>query len=223
MDARYEAQRLYQEEHLSPSEIADKLQISRSTIKTWKRRDNWDSDSTLNPDSDSKRNPRAIKPGTEPFEPKNQKATIHGLFARYLPEETRDILEQLKDRSEADILYDQIRLAYAALIRAQQLMYVRDQKDITTTKVGESDGATCSEKWDVQLPWDKHASFLNAQAKAQASLNNMIKQYEEMSHYELIAEEQRAKIEQIKATTKKLQEDQDSTDQKSRVVIHYDI
>jgi len=83
-------------------------------------------------------------------------------------------------------------------------MYVRDQQDITTTKIGESDGNTSSEKWEVQQPWDKHASFLNAQAKAQATLNNMIKQYEEMSHYELAAEEQRARIDQIKVATDKM-------------------
>ena len=44
MDARTEAQRLYQEEHLSPSEIAEKLSVSPGTIRSWKKRDNWDND-----------------------------------------------------------------------------------------------------------------------------------------------------------------------------------
>ena len=44
MDARSEAQRLYQEEHLSPSEIAEKLSVSSGTIRSWKKRDNWDND-----------------------------------------------------------------------------------------------------------------------------------------------------------------------------------
>jgi len=218
-----EAKALY-DSGMSLADIAKQLDTPHSTVKTWKRREQWDSDSKVNPDSDSTQNPARVKPGCRPpFQLRNQDAVIHGLFARYLPEETRDIVEQMKDRKPIDILYDQIQLAYAAILRAQQLMYVRDQQDVTTTKVGESYGMTSSEKWEVQQPWDKHGSFLTAQAKAQASLTNMIKQYEEMSHYELVAEEQRAKIEQIKATTKKLQEAQDSSDQASRVVIHYDI
>lgn len=42
MDVRSEARRLYQEEHLSPSEIAERLGVSPGTIRSWKKRDNWD-------------------------------------------------------------------------------------------------------------------------------------------------------------------------------------
>jgi len=41
MDARQEARRLYQEEHLSPTEIAQRLDISPGTVRSWKARDNW--------------------------------------------------------------------------------------------------------------------------------------------------------------------------------------
>ena len=44
MDVRTEARRLYQEEHLSPSEIAQRLGVSPGTIRSWKKRDNWDED-----------------------------------------------------------------------------------------------------------------------------------------------------------------------------------
>lgn len=44
MDARTEARRLYQEEHLSPSDIAKKLDVSPGTVRSWKKRDNWDED-----------------------------------------------------------------------------------------------------------------------------------------------------------------------------------
>ncbi len=44
MDVRSEARRLYQEEHLSPSEIAERLGVSPGTIRSWKKRDNWDKD-----------------------------------------------------------------------------------------------------------------------------------------------------------------------------------
>ena len=65
-----------------------------------------------------------------------------------------------------DVLWDQIQIAYAAIIRAQKIMYVRDQEDVTTTKIAESSGDTSSEKWEVQQAWDKQANFLAAQARS---------------------------------------------------------
>lgn len=48
-----------------------------------------------------------------------------------------------------DVLWDQIQIAYAAIIRAQKIMYVRDQEDVTTTKIADSSGNVCSEKGSV--------------------------------------------------------------------------
>lgn len=124
----------------------------------------------------------------------------HGLFARYLPGETLDIVEQMKDRKQIDILAEQIVLAYAAILRAQKLMYVKDQKDIT--KEVQSDGDSTG--YLVQMPWDKQAAFMLAQARAQAQLANMIKLYDELSRSELATEEQRARIAQIKANTARI-------------------
>ena len=78
-------------------------------------------------------------------------------------------------------------------------MYVRDQEDVTTTKIAESFGDTSSEKWEVQQAWDKQANFLAAQARAQKTLEGMINRYEDLA-----TEEQRARIEQIKANTDRL-------------------
>ena len=36
-----------------------------------------------------------------------------------------------------DVLWDQIQIAYAAIIRAQSIMYVKDRKDKTIEKVEE--------------------------------------------------------------------------------------
>lgn len=133
-----------------------------------------------------------------PFPKKNQKATIHGLFARYLPDETRDILQQIEDRGPIDVLWDQIQLAYAALIRAQQIMHVKDRNDVTETKVGFTDGSQSdSERWEVQQAWDKQASFLKAQAQAQATLSKMLQQYDDLCRSELATEEQKARIASI--------------------------
>ena len=85
-------------------------------------------------------------------------------------------------------------------------MYVRDQEDVTTTKIAESSGDTFSEKWEVQQAWDKQANFLSAQARAQKTLEGMINRYEDLLHknWDLATEEQKARIAQIKAQTDKL-------------------
>ena len=134
----------------------------------------------------------------------NQNATKHGLFSRYLPEDTRELFFSLDSVDPLDLLWDQIKLAYAAIMRAQHIMHVRDQDDKTIEKVGDSKGKIISEKWEVQQAWDKQASFLQAQAKAQKELTGMIKQYEELLHknWDLATEEQRARITALKDKVK---------------------
>lgn len=144
--------------------------------------------------------PTREKKPSAPFLPKNKEAVKHGLFARYLPEETRDIAEQMMGRKQIDILAEQIVLAYAAILRAQKIMYVTDRKDMT--REIQADGSD-STGYLVQMAWDKQAAFLQAQARAQAQLANMIKLYDELSRSELATEEQRARIAQIKAATAK--------------------
>lgn len=83
-------------------------------------------------------------------------------------------------------------------------MHVRDQSDKTVEKVEEKDGNVIGERWEVQQAWDKQASFLQAQAKAQKELTGMIKQYEELLHknWDLATEEQRARITALKDKVK---------------------
>lgn len=105
-----------------------------------------------------------------------------------------------------DVLWDQIQIAYAAIIRAQQIMYVSDRHDKTTTKIAEQNGNVIGEKWEVQQAWDKQASFLKSQARAQSELRSMIKQYDELLHknWDLATREQRSRINILKARTKLL-------------------
>ena len=105
-----------------------------------------------------------------------------------------------------DVLWDQIQIAYAAIIRAQQIMYVQDRDDKTIERIEEKDGNVCGEKWEVQQAWDKHGNFLQAQARAQKTLESMINKYDDLLHknWELATEEQRARIERIKADTERI-------------------
>lgn len=187
---------------MTMKDIATELGIPPATVRSWKQRGNWDDVAvqrnaprlTSPPPppparKDGSPNPRA------PFAPRNTQATLHGLFARYLPEETRSIVEQLETRSPIDILWDQILLASAALLRSQQLMHVRDQQDMTD--IITTDGAQ-STTHTVQFAWDKQASFLQAQAKAQSALQKMLDQYDKLCQSGLANEEQQARIDKLR-------------------------
>ena len=205
-----------------PKKLAEKYDTSMNTIKSWIKRYGWSkmkkqgapSENEGAP-SDVQGAPRKRKRGGQPGNknavghgaPKgNQNATKHGLFSRYLPEDTRELFFSLDSADPLDLLWDQIKLAYTAIMRAQQIMHVKDQEDKTVEKVGEGKGKIISEKWEVQQAWDKQASFLQAQAKAQKELASMIRQYEELLHknWKLATKEQKARIAQIKAQTQKI-------------------
>lgn len=192
-------------------DIAAELGVSETQIRKWKNQDKWNGNVT----NQMKGNVTKRKHGGQPGNKNavghgapqgNQNAVKHGLFSRYLPEETRELFYSLDSADPLDLLWDQIKLAYTAIIRAQQIMHVRDREDKTIEKVEEKDGNVIGERWEVQQAWDKQASFLQAQAKAQRELTSMIRQYEELLHknWKLATKEQKARIAQLKAQTQKI-------------------
>ena len=203
---------------IPPKKLAEKYDISLNTIKSWIKRYGWSEIKKQGALSNTRGAPCGVsgkrKQGGQPGNKnavgsgapeQNKNAEKHGFFSKYLPEETLSIIQEMP-KDPLDVLWDQIQIAYAAIIRAQKIMYVRDQEDVTTTKIAESFGDTSSEKWEVQQAWDKQANFLAAQARAQKTLEGMINRYEDLLHknWDLATEEQRARIEQIKANTDRL-------------------
>ena len=80
---------------------------------------------------------------------------------------------------------------------------------MTISKIGHKDGETVTEeRWEVQQAWDKHGNFLQAQARAQKTLEGLIKQYDELLHknWELASEEQKARIAVLKSQVEKDEE-----------------
>ena len=134
-------------------------------------------------------------------------AALHVIVANpqdrkiYVPYE----LNMICDKGQKDPVLC-IEVAYAAIVRAQRIAYVKDQADKTVEKVEEKDGNVIGEKWEVQQAWDKQENFLKAQARAQGELRAMIKQYDEMLHkdWEAASEEQKARIEQIRTNTARM-------------------
>lgn len=183
-------------------EIASQLDLPEGTVRRWKCTHKWD-----NERSDKKANVR--KKGGQPGNqnatgpPGNKNAEKYGFFSKYLPEETREIFCAIDQADPLDLLWHQIQIAYAAIIRAQRIAYVKDQQDKTKEKIGSFDNG---DNYMIQQAWDKQNEFLKAQARAQGELRALIKQYDEMLHkdWEAASDEQRARIAQIKAQTDKL-------------------
>lgn len=193
-------------------EIASQLNLPEGTVRRWKCTHKWDNERSGDKSERSHRkkggqpeNKNAVgNDGGAPEQNKN--AEKYGFFSKYLPDETREIFSAIEQADPLDLLWHQIQIAYAAIIRAQRIAYVRDQQDRTLEKVETKEGNIIGEKWEVQQAWDKQNEFMKAQARAQSELRSLIKQYDEMLHkdWELASEEQRVRIAQMKAQTDKL-------------------
>lgn len=189
-------------------DIANQLDLPEGTVRRWKCTHKWDNERSDKKSERSHKRKRGAQPGNHNSSggpPGNRKAEKYGFFSKHLPEETVSIIQEMPT-DPLDVLWDQIQIAYAAIIRAQKIMYVRDREDKTIERVGEKRGKISGEEWEVQQAWDKHGEFLKSQARAQAELRSMIKQYDELLHknWNLASEEQKARIDQIRAQTDKL-------------------
>lgn len=211
-DARYEQAKAMFLNGQKLVEIASQLNLPEGTVRRWKSTHRWDSERSDKKSERSHRkrgaplgNNNAVGHGAPE---QNKNAEKYGFFSKYLPEETVSIIQEMP-KDPLDVLWDQIQIAYAAIIRAQKIMYVRDREDSTKTEIGHKDGDTVmEERWEVQQAWDKQGNFLQAQARAQAELRSMIKQYDELLHknWDLATAEQRARIAVLKSQVEKDEE-----------------
>src|SRR5690625_27828 len=116
---------------------------------------------------------------------KNKNSMKHGLFAKYLPDETLEIMNSINDINPLDILWTNIKMQFASIIRAQKIMFVDGQEDHTTFKTQEKDDEFgSSEQLEVHASWDKQATFMNSLSRSMAELRNMLKQYVELSTHD---------------------------------------
>ncbi len=191
-------------------EIAKKLELPEGTVRRWKSTYKW---SERESERSEKANVRKRKRGGQPGNhnatgpPGNQHALKHGMFSRYLPKETLDIMQLTENSDPIDLLWMQIQIAFAAILRAQQISYVKNKKDKTVEKIEEKDGKVIGERWEIQQAWDKQAAFMTAQARAQAELRGLIKQYESLLEARGKANhpEWQARLDKLKAETAILQ------------------
>lgn len=206
-------------------DIAEELGVSPSTVRKWKSEDKWDGESKQSAPNEKERyesmrgNQNAKgNPGGKP-PPNNKNAVSHGLFANWLPDETRQIIQELYSSEPADIIWNNIMIQYTAIIRSQKIMNVRDEFDTTSDYTGvsfspefmdrEGNPLKTSETRQYQYAWDKQANFLNAQSRAMTTLSNLIKQFLAIADER---DERRKKLELMDAQIAKLKSSLPDTD-----------
>lgn len=179
--------------------IGDMLGVPEKTISVWKLRDKWSDRSTSKDECSTTKRKRGAPKGNKNSKGGsigNQNALKHGLFAKYLPQEVYEIAQELPGKQPIDILWENIQLTYANLLHSQKIMFVANKEDLTT--LISSDGAEVT-SYEHHTAWDKQASALNAIARIQSELRNMIKTYDELTRSSLVTEEQKLRIEKLKS------------------------
>ncbi|MFW2110367.1 phage terminase small subunit [Bacillus spizizenii] len=197
-------------------DLAEKYGVSVNTIKSWKQRHGWERKKGA-PIEKSVHTKKGGQPGNKNAvgnnggaPQRNQNAVTHGFFSKFLPEETLEIMDEIQERSPADMIWDQIQIQYAAIIRAQRIMFVQDKDDLAKElkkakyvyqPQEDEDGneyfekSIAEEELEIQFAWDRHATFLNAQSRAMGELRSLIKQFDQLAHEQ---DERRLKLEQMR-------------------------
>ncbi|PJO43912.1 phage terminase small subunit [Lysinibacillus xylanilyticus] len=202
--------------------IAEQLDVPEKTISAWKSRDKWNVVLQTNECSTTIKNVqrergapignanakgnRGNKNASAPKQ--NSNALTHGFFSKFLPEETLEIMEAMNDRSPADLIWDQIQIQYAAIIRAQRIMHVESKdemvKEVKKVKydvcnvedgvINEKTSVPFEIEYEFQRSWERQAQLLTAQSRAIGELRSSIRQFVEMADAD---DERRLKLEQM--------------------------
>ena len=186
-------------------EIAERLGVSAGTVRGWKSKDKWEP--KIKGTFQKKNKERSKKPRGAPKGSKNAlghgapkgntNAVKHGLFSRHLPQEVYEIAQEISDKQPIDILWENITLTYANLLHAQRILYVQDVEDTTSVLIATT--AKGGASYEIHTAWDKQGKALATIARAQTELRGMIKTYDELTRSPLVTEEQRLRIENLKA------------------------
>lgn len=185
-------------------EIAERLGVSAGTVRGWKSKDKWEP--KIKGTFQKKNTERSKKPRGAPKGSKNAlghgapkgntNALKHGLFAKYLPQEVYEIAQEVSEKQPIDILWESITLTYANLLHAQRVLFVQDIEDNSTFVTSTGKAGT---GYEHHTAWDKQGKALAAMARAQSELKSMIKTYDELTRSPLVTEEQRLRIDNLKA------------------------
>jgi len=207
------------------ADLAEKHEIKLGTLKSRKSREKWSRDATkkdatktkkvatisskdatdskdiaIIQDEPPKKDGRVKKRSGNPnpqnqFTKRNRAAMIHGLRSKFLFYEQVEIMEALQDFDVVDQLWLQIELSFAAIIRAQKIMWVEDPFDHLKEISGEMDAEGMSKTdYKVIYAHERYESYIKAQTRAFAEHRNLVKQFMDLTTED---DERRLKLEQM--------------------------
>lgn len=247
MDNRELAFNIYKDKEgkIKPMEIAKLISEDPANIRKWKSNDKWDDKLGIRKCKRGapKGNKNAIGNSGGGATKGNLNAFKHGAYipdrrfnnksflAKYLPKVTQKIMQDISDSGfgTLDILWSNIEIHFAAILRSQKIMYVKNQNDLTKelkkSKVESKNRATEKTSTDskkeefeyvLQFAWDKQEKFLKAQSSAMKTLESLMRSYEDLLHknWDLASEEQRLRVEKLRAEIKALTIDEDDDEEK---------
>lgn len=143
-------------------------------------------------------------------------------------------MEAMNERSPADLIWDQIQIQYAAIIRVQRNMHVESKdeiiKELKKAKYdyyprSKEDGggvekAVTEEEYEFQFAWERQAQLLTAQSRAIGELRSSIRQFVEMADQDgerrLKLKQMQLGIDKTKLEIEKIQSE-DTTTQESEI------
>lgn len=204
-------------------ELEEQFNVKSSTIRSRKNREKWERNATENATqqkksvatkkgasvannkkrtTSNKRKKRSGNPNPKnQFTKRNNAAVTHGLFAKYINDEQREIIDEMQSLTLADQLYTQIEIKFSAIIRLQKIMWVStddDHLDMTSSISDTLEGE--SESYKVIYAHERYESYIRAQSRAMAEYRNLVKQFLEMAHDE---DERKLKLEHMQTSIDK--------------------
>ena len=136
---------------------------------------------------------------------------------KYIPAATKRIIKETAECgiNSLEILWTNIQLQFAAIIRSQKIMNVTSKQEMikelrkskTRNKTRNTEKTSTNEEefeYEFQFAWDRQATFLNSQSKAMTTIEKLISKYEELLHknWDLATEEQKIRVKTLKAQLK---------------------
>lgn len=209
---REKAFKIYMENdgNIAPRQIAKILGESASNISSWKNKDKWNEKLPPNKGGAPKGNLNSLKHG---LYCDDNKRLPEEFLKKWFPSATIKAYEDSYTLgiSKLDKIGHYIDIIWAKVMRSQKITEVKNKKDTTKElkRTKESYGAKSSseeKEYEIQFSWDKVLKDLEIETQVLGKLTNAIKTYEELLHknWDLATEEQKLRIEKLKAETEKL-------------------
>lgn len=145
---------------------------------------------------------------------RNNESFRHGLYERFLPDEVKEVIDEIHGADPVDMLIMSGEMLFAQIIRAMRIMHVKNELDHSkeiSRKAARVSGASEAKEveYQIQMAWDRQASFMKALSSSMRELRGIIKTLTELADAGRANEEQELRIEKLKLEIARIDADVD--------------